>query len=110
MGAALRGRPEETAGAGALSAKHEEIPLGYPHPTVNSRTNFPLSIFNYLMPSGLFVIPHPPPQAAVPLPLWEGCPSGYLFAAGAKPPPYSKLVALRNGQDRPLRQQGKAGG
>jgi len=24
-----------TAGAGALSAKHEEIPLGYPRPTVN---------------------------------------------------------------------------
>ena len=47
VGAALCGRPEETAGAGALSAKHEEIPLGYPRPTVNwllcgtLRTAFP---------------------------------------------------------------------
>ncbi len=40
------------AGAGALSAKHEEIPLGYPHPTVNSQTNFPLSIFNSKSPPG----------------------------------------------------------
>ncbi|MBQ3560428.1 MAG: hypothetical protein IJA06_01230, partial [Oscillospiraceae bacterium] len=24
------------------------------------------------LPSGFLVIPHPPPQAAVPLPLWEG--------------------------------------
>ena len=34
VGAALCGRPKETAGAGALSAKHEEMPLGYPRSTV----------------------------------------------------------------------------
>jgi len=33
------------------------------------------------------LIPLPPPQAAVPFPHWEGCHSGYLFAAGASPRP-----------------------
>ncbi|MBQ2997587.1 MAG: hypothetical protein IJD62_01150, partial [Oscillospiraceae bacterium] len=50
--------------------------------------------------------PHPSaPQT--PSPQGEGCPLGYLFAAGAKPPPYCKLVALRNGQNRSLRCCGK---
>ena len=77
VGAALRGRPEETAGAGALSAKHEEIPLGYPRPTVNSQTNFPLSIFDYLYPPGclLSLIRHG--YAVPPSPLGR-LPSGLL--------------------------------
>ena len=44
--------PGRNGGSGALSAKHEEIPLGYPRPTVNSQTNFPLSIFNSKSPPG----------------------------------------------------------
>ena len=100
-----------TAGAGALSAKHEEMPLGYPlvvfaersglFPTVSNlafftqgrlsvgtvvpdgpffgtlRTAFPTvdnsdSLPKWRLPFGFLFIPHPPPQAAVPLPLWEG--------------------------------------
>ena len=53
-------------------------------------------------PSGFLVIPLPPPQAAVPLPLREGCPPGYLFAAGASPRPTVNWSLLRNGQDRSL--------
>ncbi len=98
VGAALCGRPEETAGAGALSAKHEEIPLGYPRPTVNSQTNFPLSIFNSKSPPGswlsLFRLFGQRPK--IHLPLWEGCPPGILFTAGTIPHPtvgLKKLIA-----------------